>query len=349
MKTAYSCVVLCGGSLLLGGCATEPKDTLVTRIPTTGTGHGAGSVTVTTIPIGSRPFGLATGEGAVWVMGRNCWKIDPQANHVVGDVPAASVCTIAVGEGAVWAVKMDLFSHELRRVDPTTGKIVTTVRGITGWPTFGGGNLWVHAPGKVFRIDPQTNRLLATIPTEGVGLSHIVVGEGAIWVPEQKSYFPGSESLISQIDPSTNRVTEVIHLGPGFCTGLAIGEGAVWATQSGFTGGIHDSFTGTTLPGKLLRIDPNSNRIVRAISLPDQPTSVAFGEGSVWISTASGYVVRVDPKTNDIVEHFLIPRSGSSLVQGAAIIANGALWLGGYPNHEIDRIDLSDLCSRHPL
>ena len=348
MKGLHPVVWLCGGALLVGGCATGSKETVVERVPlahlTPGIAqtNAVGTATVTIIPVRAPTYSLAVGEGAVWVAGRKCVKIDARSNRVIGTFPEASSCNLAVGEGSLWAARIALFSHGLSRIDPETGKVLARIPGIGGLPVLGEGSVWVHSGrGTVFRIDPKTDRLVATIKTPGVGV-RLAIGESAVWALEQTSFWPGSEGLLSRIDPAKNQVAETIRLGPGTCMGVAVGEGAVWVAQSRFNGGKDDSYSlGGGSRGKILRIDPNSNKIVRAIPLDDQPLSIAVGGGSIWVSTWRGRLARIEPKTDVVTEEFPIPgrdyRGG--LFIDTAVAAEGALWLGGLPGHEVYRID----------
>jgi DNA-binding beta-propeller fold protein YncE len=55
--------------------------------------------------------------------------------------------------------------------------------------------------------------------------------------------------------------------------------------------------TGTAFNGRLLRIDPQSNRVTETVDIGQDPSAVAFGAKRVWVSTKSS-LWRVDPKTS---------------------------------------------------
>ncbi len=305
----------CSCALMIGGCATRPEEKVVVQKVATfrpvedetlaperrrpeweKTGR---TVTVTTIPVSAPVFNLAYGGGGVWVIGRKFTKIDPDSNsvEVVARVPVSGV-----NHGTPY---------------------------FKGGPTLGEGSVWFHAGGKVLRIDPKTNRVLAAIATGGyVGI--IAFGEGAVWVLAKAHLWPTSEGLLSRVDPSNNRLVETVHLGHGTFS-IAVGEGAVWVAQD--PAGSENNLTG----GKLLRIDPNSLRIVRARPLFHTPTAIALAADSVWIGT-SGAILRVDPGINQVVESVRVP-SGCGLVFGA-----GALWSGAWAGY-VHRIDIQDFAA----
>jgi DNA-binding beta-propeller fold protein YncE len=351
--TAWCCL----GFLLIAGCASHPEAMLaVQKVPTLrpkvdetrppgsqpaweDTGK---AVRVATIPVRGPVLGLDYGEGAVWVVGGKLARIDPDSNFVVAQFEEGGRSAVAAGEGSLWAVKFGLTAQDLLQLDPRTGRVLERVSGIPhhrGGPAVGEGSVWVHVGGKVLRIDPKTAKVVATIPTHG-SLGSIAFGAGAVWALEQSHLWPNSENLLSRIDPSSNQVTKTIHIGSGAFS-VAVGEGAVWVTQS------EPDTASVPAPGKLLRIEPQSLRIVRAIPLWRRPGKVVIAAGSLWIgSFGGGVLMRVDPIVNQVTEMLLLPGEcsfGSGLAVGA-----GALWAGqsrGLSSGRVCRIELSDFSS----
>jgi streptogramin lyase len=90
----------------------------------------------------------------------------------------------------------------VQRIDPVTGQVVVAIRIPNGvLIAFGLGTLWVaqdaptitsggneaakRKPGKLYRIDPATNRVLGRpVPLPGIAPTALAVGEGAVWVGE---------------------------------------------------------------------------------------------------------------------------------------------------------------------
>jgi branched-chain amino acid transport system substrate-binding protein len=132
--------------------------------------------------------GLAVGEGAIWVagdaFGRTVWKLDRSSSRVILIELPFVPAAIAAGEGAVW---------------------VTSLLGDA-----------------VARIDPATNRIVATIPV-GRGVDGIATGEGAVWVASSIA------RVVSRIDPRTDHVAARVRMA-GAPTHIAIGAGGVWVT-----------------------------------------------------------------------------------------------------------------------
>ena len=56
--------------------------------------------------------------------------------------------------------------------------------------------------------------------------------------------------------------------------------------------------SGVVLTGRLLRIDPNSNRVTDTVEVGSDPNAVAFEAEKIWVSTrASSRLWQIDPKT----------------------------------------------------
>ncbi len=89
----------------------------------------------------------------------------------------------------------------------------------------GGGAVWVlnQGDGSVSRIDPATNKVVATIEV-GVpgGGGDIAVGEGSVWMT-------AFEHLLSRIDPSTNMVAQQFVGKGGDAVRVALGS--VWLSN----------------------------------------------------------------------------------------------------------------------
>lgn len=170
------------------------------------------------------------------------------------------------------------------------------------------GSLWVAncKGGEVYRIDPKTARILATIPA-GVGPSgelNVVAGAGSIWAPSETT------GKIARIDPATNTVVASIDVAPG-TSYLAFGFDALWAVSG----------KGETLQ----RIDPKADAVTHTIPLGKQPGFLAAGEGGVWVQEqGDGTVARVDPATVAVTARVKV---GKTLIYGDIDVGGGNVWL----------------------
>jgi streptogramin lyase len=150
--------------------------------------------------------------------------------------------------------------------------------------------VWVYngESGNVIRVDPKTNRVVATIfvglgCTPGVMCGNVVIDQGAVWVAS------GAASQVTRIDPQTNRVVDTISLGQNSGPTVAVTPGVVWVS----------SFTYNSL----VRFDPRSKQVVTALSNQEGAGALSFGAGSLWMCDVHGApngLVRIDPTTNRV-------------------------------------------------
>jgi len=112
--------------------------------------------------------------------------------------------------------------------------------------------------------------------------------------------------------------------------GVRYGAGSLWSVSS---------------EGELTRIDPASGEIVASIGLPaDEPTGLAFGEGSVWVTARhSPTLYRIDPSVNEVVDRFPLPMEQVETDQtGEVAVGAGSVWVGHgafNPGAWIERLD----------
>ena len=231
-----------------------------------------------------------------------------------------------------------------------------------GEMTFGEGSLWVTSPGwsagTVSRIDPATNKVVATIQiNRGMGRGMDLVptaGGGAIWVLDP-------DTSISKIDPATNKITATIPTPSRWS--LVYGAGALWvsgddgvdridpktmkvtATTSGSLASL--VFGAGSVWGlrdhTVTRIDAATNKVAATYQVGPDPDGLAFGEGRAWIAdNDEGSVRSIDPatgKTKDI-------QIGGPLI-GLAV-GDGSLWTTDvYGN--VTRVDLAGKVPYQPF
>jgi streptogramin lyase len=166
----------------------------------------------------------------------------------------------------------------------------------------GDGAVWVSGFGKVVRVSPRTNEVVATIDTPGTeDYSRVAVGEGAVWVTAESG-------RLYRIDPATNTVVATIDVGGSLIGVVATGEGDVWVTRP------------SDGAGDLVQIDPATNHVVgKPIKVGPGPVSVVSDLGALWVTnTSPPSVVRVDPVSGEV------GTVGS--VTGDLAVAYGSLW-----------------------
>jgi len=157
-----------------------------------------------------------------------------------------------------------------------------------------------HRGFDVYRVDPTTNKVVATIDTGQESCGTPGLGFGKVWVA---GCGPGD---IAVIDASTNQIAGRLQEG-----GLEVGFGAgsVWCS---------------TLTGGIARIDPTTLRVQATIEVDG---NVTFGGGAAWVAISNGTVSRIDPGTDRAVK--TVP-AGESGGDGSLLwFADGKVW--AYP------------------
>jgi virginiamycin B lyase len=220
---------------------------------------------------------MDAGFGAVWsgtCAEPGIARIDPMTMRVTDrvDVPITGdgESSVAVGEGAVWAVSdaEDCTGCRLVRIDPSTMEIADAFEIPEGAAATRAafGAVWVTVPleSVVLRIDPATGEIEQEIPT-GLGPRFLAVGEGAVWV------MTSSDGGVAHIDPRSNAVVASIGVDSAGIQGgdIAVGEGSVWLRDN---------------EQLVARIDPSTDRVIEWIGPSHESGSVAAGKGNLWIS-----------------------------------------------------------------
>ena len=152
-------------------------------------------------------------------------------------------------------------------------------------------------------LDPQTGKLLATVPL-GAAPSSVAVGAGAVWVLD------ADDKTISAIDPETRSrevFSTLVHPDrPRRRCRRASGSGTRFAKRP---------FSATSYPESVSRLDPETRVVVDTIRLASpqrrsvQPASplprllehIAVTSDAVWVVGADQGVYRIDPRTNQRV------------------------------------------------
>lgn len=169
---------------------------------------------------------------------------------------------------------------------------------------------WTSTPGQSFI------RTRISLP----GAVRPAFGNGYIWLSNSAA------RSISRLKADTGELAEpslALEFEP---REIAYGEGAVWVCSADRS--------------RLIRIDPETNRVVAQIDLRELQISdhvflvLAAGEGAVWI-TDQTHIIQIDPKTNRI--------TGERLAAGEEIIVaglgHGHLWTGSHDDGMIARVD----------
>jgi serine/threonine protein kinase/streptogramin lyase len=162
------------------------------------------------------------------------------------------------------------------------------------------------------RIDPRTNRLVATIPVGPTYPGGLALGGGHVWLADAE------HNALYRVDPRTNSFRAVVK-GIESETGLAFGGGSVWVLN--------------TIDNTVSQLDPRSGTILHVVALPPGIAggAIAANEERVWVAqaTARGNLTFVN--TSSYATGIVNVASGSLPAPnfGDVAIGQGALWAIG--------------------
>jgi DNA-binding SARP family transcriptional activator/ABC-type transport system substrate-binding protein/streptogramin lyase len=110
---------------------------------------------------------------------------------------------------------------------------------------------------------------------------------------------------------------------------VRFGAGSLWSVSS---------------DGELVRLDPKTGGVTATIGLGVEPSGIAFGAGSLWVTGRhSPILFRIDPSVNEIVDRFRLPMKGVITdLTGDVAIGAGSVWVGhgAYnPGAWVERLD----------
>lgn len=222
------------------------------------------------------PEAITSGGGSLWLttsefnetetLAGSILRVDPATGNVLATIAGGrGAFDIAYGHGAVWVP--NVLDGTVQRIDAVTNQPVTSISinaafGVAVDATA----VWViDVLGIVHRIDPATNTVVATIPTQSTG-ALIQAGGGSIWVthPGQRGSGNGS---VSRINPATNQVIANIPVGD-YPFDLAIAGGSVWV--------------GLFYTGTVVRINVANNAILSKLTVPAGVYAIAGTASAVY-------------------------------------------------------------------
>jgi streptogramin lyase len=296
----------------------------------------AGAATVARVSGLDKPFGVAVGEGSVWVTEYErgyLVRIDAATYRVVARMRVGVHAShVLVQDGSAWV--LDDLGGALIRVDTLSNRIVkeipmrptlnlrpTALAGDAGsvWVTLGSTTEIVGKTGpvgQVVRVDTATNGL-STIPIDGEAAG-VTVGGGAVWV----TTILREPSNIYRIDLATGRVVASLQTGHPVSGPVVYSDSGVWVANT---------------DGFLTDIDSRTNVVVGNFDVgsPEWPAIVATGK-HLWLSApVDNLVAKFDPQAGGITATVHSGRRP----QGFAVGGND-MWVANYGDGTVVRLPI---------
>ncbi|HSD68583.1 MAG TPA: hypothetical protein VLB07_03470 [Woeseiaceae bacterium] len=140
--------------------------------------------------------------------------------------------------------------NKLNAFDPATRAIQRSIDVAAHAGTaFDGRYLYQIAEDRIQKIDPDSGRVLSSIPAPGNGNSGMAWAEGTLWVGQYR------DRKIHQVDPATGKVLRTIESNR-FVTGVTWVDDELW----------HGTWEGDD--ADLRRIDPQTGEVHDLLEMP---------------------------------------------------------------------------------
>jgi virginiamycin B lyase len=188
------------------------------------------------------------------------------------------------------------------------------------WQAQASDSIWIANSDKqtIQRIDPKTNRLTQANASIYEPCAGLVAAFNSVWSEDCR------QDALIRVDQKTGKELARIALTP------ANSEGLIAATQTGVYA------LGTDPSGSyfVVKVDPDSNKIVKKIPVEAGSVAAAAGFGSIWVTNPlNGTVARIDTKT-DRVTHTTKTKAGARFLAAG----EGAVWVLNQSDGSVSRI-----------
>jgi virginiamycin B lyase len=214
----------------------------------------------------------------------------------------------------------DVVSPAPRSISELTPAATLHVGKTADWVAITPGAVWVGSTGPyaVHRIDPRTNKVVASVVLPGKPCAGLASGFGSLWVP-MCTAIPS----LAKIDLAANRLTAVFAVGPAAAEGgITTGAGNVWL--------IVDK------SGTLAGIDPLTGTVRRTVKVPAGSYNPYFSDGQIWVTHAGGAELsHVDAASGALLGYVRTGPNPRFLTAAA-----GAIWTLDQGDGTLTRVDV---------
>ena len=229
----------------------------------------------------------------------------------------AIVCAISAHGENLYAAEVPPSTHRsIGELKPTS---IIQVGQTADWVAIMSDAVWVGSTGPyaVHRIDPKSNKLVATVKVPGEPCAGLATGFGSLWVP-----LCGQPSTLAKIDVNHNTLTAVLSIGPA-------------AAEGGITTSPDSVWLVVDKNGSLARIDPATGTVRQRIQIPPGSYNPLYSDRQIWVTRAEGAeVTSVDASTGVVLGTVKTGPNPRFLTAGA-----GAVWTLNQGDGSMTRID----------
>lgn len=232
-------------------------------------------------------------------------------------VSAGAIVTSVTWSAAILAAGYGVTPRPIAELTPSA-----TIRiGETAdWVAITADAVWVGSTGPyaVHKIDPNTNKRVATVRLRGEPCAGLTTGFGSLWIP-----LCGRTPVLAKVDLRSNELMGVLKVGP------AAAEGGVAASQDSVWIVVDKN-------GSLARIDPNTGTVRQTVRVPAGSYNPFYSDGQIWVTRADGSeLTSVNATTGAIMATTQTGPGPRFLTAGA-----GAVWTLNQGDGSLTRIDV---------
>ena len=256
---------------------------------------------------------IAVGAGVVWVMDAQTgrlYKVNTQANAVVGTLEPEAPLAVVTGGGSAWIGPDFLPDRRIvSRVDPTTNAITEVARtpqGCCQAEAFQSGALWLlGGSAHAYRVDAKTFKVGRQIAISGQAMTS---GDGRLWVLDTVL------GKVTPINPKSGRPGDPIPLA-GTPAAVAAGGGALWVAFK---------------EGKVQEITLGGG--IETVTLDGPLSAIVYDPGGVWVASPfKGTVWRLDPEDPENAPH----KVDVGGIPSHLAVGEGGVWIVEEPTSDI--------------
>ncbi len=172
---------------------------------------------------------------------------------------------------------------------------------------------------KLYRIDPATNTVTATIEFPKNPCAGLAAGFGSIWVPLCDATAPA----LARVDAVTDKIVAIIPVGPTDSeAGIAVAPNGVYLFIDN--------------AGTMARVDPKTNAVVNRVTISEGARNPVFADDLIWISDGKKNTISVfDPGAEAVKTVIPVPSGPRFMTAG-----DGFLWSLNQGDGSLTKIDM---------
>jgi DNA-binding beta-propeller fold protein YncE len=318
------------------------------------------------------PYFLAADEHSVWVSSSaGLVRVDPATNAVIATLgsnsgvsrydPAGQIDDLVVS-GSIWVSGANT---TVTRIDSMTGQVVAILDLLPRSPSdpnygnrialdAGDNAIWAmvttQAESTLFKIDPLTNRIIATLQLGA--MRDLTYGDGVLWLSSIGDNIvvrvnPSASPTPTSTDP-TALATPSLPLSGETVATISIGRDPAWdiaADESGVWVSVSELAVSGFVDSGVAFINRDTNRVARRTEVGILPAGIAAGHGSVWVAMMDdsgreqqGALVRIDSATKQLTANIALP---GDITSDPAYVATDdtAVWVADLATRAVWRIE----------